>query len=41
VTDVAGVFAVLVILGATGIVLHLTVRRIQRALIHWTDRGQH
>ncbi len=41
VTDVAGVFAVLVILGATGITLHLIVRRTQRALIHWVDRGQH
>jgi len=41
VTDVAGVFAVLTILGVTGIALHLTVRRTQRALIHWVDRGQH
>ena len=41
VTDVAGVFAVLVILGVTGITLHLIVRRTQRALIHWVDRGQH
>lgn len=40
VTDVAGVFAVLLILGATGIILHLGVRTIQRKLIHWTDRGQ-
>jgi NitT/TauT family transport system permease protein len=41
VTDVAGVFAVLAILGVTGIVLHLTVRWIQHSLIHWVDRGQH
>jgi NitT/TauT family transport system permease protein len=41
VTDVAGVFAVLTILGVTGIALHLTVRRTQRFLIHWVDRGQH
>jgi NitT/TauT family transport system permease protein len=40
VTDVAGVFAVLVILGVTGIALHLAVRAIQRKLIHW-NRGQH
>lgn len=40
VTDVAGVFAVLLILGATGIILHLAVRTMQRKLIHWTDRGQ-
>jgi NitT/TauT family transport system permease protein len=41
VTDVAGVFAVLVILGATGIVLHLAVRAAQRWVIHWADRGKH
>ena len=41
VTDVAGVFAVLTILGVTGIALHLIVRRTQRSLIHWVDRGQH
>src|SRR6185437_1561401 len=41
VTDVAGVFAVLVILGITGITLHLIVRRTQRSLLHWVDRGQH
>jgi NitT/TauT family transport system permease protein len=41
VTDVAGVFAVLTILGVTGIALHLIVRWTQRSLIHWVDRGQH
>src|SRR6185437_13628662 len=41
VTDVAGVFAVLAILGVTGIALHLIVRWAQRSLIHWVDRGQH
>jgi NitT/TauT family transport system permease protein len=41
VTDVAGVFAVLTILGVTGIILHLIVSRTQRKLIHWMDRGQH
>ena len=40
VTDVAGVFAVLVILGVTGIALHLIVRATQRKLIHW-NCGQH
>jgi NitT/TauT family transport system permease protein len=41
VTDVAGVFAVLTILGITGVTLHLIVRWAQRSLIHWVDRGQH
>jgi NitT/TauT family transport system permease protein len=41
VTDVAGVFAVLTILGVTGIALHLIVRWTQRSLIHWVDRGQY
>ena len=41
VTDVAGVFAVLLILGVSGIALHLIVRGTQRSVIHWTDRGQH
>lgn len=41
VTDVAGVFAALVLLGVTGIILHLAIRRIERAVIHWTDRGKH
>lgn len=38
VTDVAGVFAALVILGATGIVLHGLVRRAERRIVHWGDR---
>ena len=41
VTDVAGVFAVLLILGVSGIALHLIVRGAQRSVVHWTDRGQH
>jgi len=41
VTDVAGVFAALVVLGITGILLHLLVRRIERAVVHWADRGKH
>lgn len=40
VTDVAGVFAALVILGAMGICLHALVRRLEKRLIHWTDRGR-
>ena len=38
VTDVAGVFAALIILGAIGILLHGLVRRAERRLIHWVDR---
>jgi len=41
VTDVAGVFAALVVLGVTGILLHLIVRRVERSVIHWADRGKH
>lgn len=38
VTDVAGVFAALVVLGITGILLHLIVRRVERSIVHWADR---
>jgi NitT/TauT family transport system permease protein len=41
VTDVAGVFAALIILGATGVILHLLVRYIERSVVHWADRGKH
>lgn len=41
VTDVAGVFAALVVLGVTGILLHLIVRWIDRSIVHWADRGKH
>jgi NitT/TauT family transport system permease protein len=41
VTDVAGVFAALVVLGATGVLLHLSVRWIERSIVHWADRGKH
>ena len=37
----SGYVAVLTILGITGITLHLIVRRTQRSLLHWVDRGQH
>ena len=40
VTDVAGVFAALVVLGITGVLLHLVVRRIERSIVHWADRGK-
>lgn len=39
VTDVAGVFAALVILGALGIVLHSLVHRIEHRVVHWSHRG--
>jgi NitT/TauT family transport system permease protein len=40
VTDVAGVFAALVVLGVTGVLLHLIVRRTERSIVHWADRGK-
>ena len=40
VTDVAGVFAALVILGVVGVVLHSTVRRIEHRVVHWGHRGK-
>lgn len=41
VTDVAGVFAALVILGALGILLHTLVRRLEKRVVHWADRNEH
>jgi NitT/TauT family transport system permease protein len=38
VTDVAGVFAALVILGAVGIALHAIVRRLEHRVVHWGHR---
>jgi NitT/TauT family transport system permease protein len=38
VTDVAGVFAALVILGAVGIALHAIVRRTEAKVVHWANR---
>jgi NitT/TauT family transport system permease protein len=38
VTDVAGVFAALVILGAVGIALHAVVRRLEYRVVHWARR---
>ena len=38
VTDVAGVFAALVILGAVGIALHAIVRRLEHRVVHWAHR---
>ncbi|WP_197424815.1 ABC transporter permease [Bordetella sp. N] len=40
VTDVAGVFAALVILGAMGILLHALVRRLEKRVVHWADRNK-
>lgn len=40
VTDVAGVFAALVVLGVTGVLLHLIVRWTERSIVHWADRGK-
>jgi NitT/TauT family transport system permease protein len=40
VSDVAGVFAALAILGALGIVLHGGVRRLERRVVHWGQRGK-
>lgn len=38
VTDVAGVFAALVVLGLVGITLHLAIRGIEHRIVHWSDR---
>lgn len=40
VTDVAGVFAALIILGVLGVLLHALVRRIERRVVHWS-RAKH
>lgn len=41
VNDVAGVFAALIILCVLGVGLHGLVHRIERRVVHWTDRGKH
>jgi len=38
VTDVAGVFAALIILGALGVLLHLMIRATKRRIVHWDER---
>lgn len=38
VTDVASVFATLILLGITGIVLHLSTRAIENRFVHWNKR---
>jgi NitT/TauT family transport system permease protein len=38
VTDVAGVFAALAILGVVGISLHLLIRFTEKRVVHWSDR---
>jgi NitT/TauT family transport system permease protein len=40
VSDVAGVFACLIVLGATGILLHMGMRSIERRVVHWTERAR-
>lgn len=40
VSDVAGVFAALVILGVLGIALHGSVRRLEHRVVHWAHRGK-
>lgn len=40
VSDVAGVFAALAILGVCGIALHGMVRRLERSVVHWADRNK-
>jgi NitT/TauT family transport system permease protein len=35
VTDVASVFAALILLGVIGITMHLIVRSIEKKLVHW------
>ncbi|ANN66636.1 ABC transporter permease [Bordetella bronchialis] len=39
VSDVAGVFALLIILGVTGVLLHGAVNRIERRVVHWARRN--
>ncbi len=41
VTDVAGVFAALVILGVLGVLLHALVRTLERRVVHWSGPGRH
>jgi NitT/TauT family transport system permease protein len=41
ISDVAGVFAALVILGVLGILLHTSVRRLESRVVHWGHRGKH
>jgi NitT/TauT family transport system permease protein len=38
VTDVAGVFAALILLGVIGVLLHSIVRTAERRVVHWADR---
>lgn len=40
VSDVAGVFAALLILGALGIALHGIVHRVEHRIVHWGRRGK-
>jgi len=40
VSDVAGVFATLILLGATGIALHLAMSALERRVVHWSSRAE-
>jgi NitT/TauT family transport system permease protein len=40
VTDVASVFAALILLGLVGIALHLAIRAAERRIVHWAERGK-
>jgi NitT/TauT family transport system permease protein len=40
VSDVSGVFACLIVLGVTGILLHLGMRALERRVVHWTERSR-
>ncbi|HTX54735.1 MAG TPA: ABC transporter permease [Candidatus Baltobacteraceae bacterium] len=40
VSDVAGVFACLIVLGATGVLLHVGMRAVERRVVHWTERSR-
>ena len=41
ISDVAGVFAALLILGTMGVLLHGLVHRIERRVVHWGERNRH
>lgn len=40
VSDVAGVFSCLIVLGVTGILIHLGMRSLERRVVHWTERSR-
>jgi NitT/TauT family transport system permease protein len=40
VSDVAGVFAALVLLGVSGIALHVAMGALERRVVHWSNRAE-